>query len=214
MRPEFKIACGLSVSMFVPILYTCGSLSFLAASLFLHPTFNSSALLPQLATAGFICGGSLFLLAGTLGLRSALGSRPRQLPRTGQAVLTLLGACLLLGGSMAFLPTFSPQGATVGTYTFRCGSICYICSSLWSLIQLLRTVPRTPHHGRLRRHQIGALVAYLSGSSLFITGGACFLLQIPAVASSFWMLGSSCFLLGSSVHLRLAHTGWQGPRAP
>jgi hypothetical protein len=200
--------------MFVPILYTCGSLSFLTASLLIHPTFKSSPLLPLLAVAGFICGGSLFALAGALGLRGALSERPSLLPRTGQAVLTLLGACLLLGGSMAFLPPFAPGGAIVGTYTFRCGSICYICSSLWSLFALLRTVPATPHHGRLRRRQMGALVAYLCGSSLFVTGGACFLLQIPAVASSFWMLGSSCFVLGSGIHLHLAHRSRQGLQSP
>jgi hypothetical protein len=177
--------------MLISAFYVLGSLLFVAASVLFHPFFaDLSAHLYVLAVGGFMAGSSCFILGGGLTLRGALHARDRS---TLAAAFSLLGAVFLFCGSTAFLPLFMPSGATIGTYTFRAGSIAYIVSSVIGL---------TSRHTLRERSTVVALVTYLVGACCFVAGGMCFLRALPAPGSLFWVCGSTLFLWGSAIYFR------------
>ena len=152
----------------------------------------------------------VFAAAGGLELWAVMRLQASDMGAWGAAILSLVGALLLLAGSLAFWPDLSATGPIIGAYTFRAGSFAYIFSSAWSLRAMWIATPVPRRLGTAARWQLGTLMAYTAGAMGFIGGGMGFLRDEATLGSAFWALGSLFFLVGSAITLSQSRS----PRAP
>jgi hypothetical protein len=160
--------------MLVAALLVGGSVAFLVASILMHPTFTANPSVYATAMYGFFLGSGLFTLSGLLGL---IGVKQTPLPRgtaVATATLSVLGAGLLLAGSVTYLLDLGEKGASIGTYIFRAGSCAYILSSALGIVSMHRSRTALKRYSTAERLQLSALIAYLMGASAFIAGGVAF----------------------------------------
>ena len=187
--------------MYIPLLYTFGSTIFLASSVLFHPQFTADPSVYLAAVCGFVLGSMVFAMAGGMGVWAVMRSQVSDMGAWGAAILSLIGALLLLAGSLAFWPGLGTAGPTIGAYTFRAGSFAYIFSSGWSLRAVWVATPTPRRLCAATRWQLGTLLSYSAGAVAFIGGGMGFLRDEATLGSALWAFGSLMFLIGSAITL-------------
>jgi YrhK-like protein len=115
------------------------------------------------------------------------------------------GGLLFLIGSVLYLPSIGLSNA--GTLTFRAGSCAYISGSAVGAVRALQA-PRVGQPApQLNLLGLAALLQFVCGSSLFITGGACFQGGQGKAGAIAWLIGSRAFLTGSVTSVAAAGGG-------
>lgn len=166
--------------------YVVGCLLLIPASVAL---FSESLLLQSVS---LFIGACLFLfVAGCLDVLAFMMQPERDLKWSYMWTVVLaycLGGSCFFFGSVLFLPSL--EMGVLALWVFRMGSCCYLIGSAILLVR--RELGARPH----------ALISYISGSLLYVTGGI--LSEMGHSLASFstaWLLGSIMFFVGAILNL-------------
>lgn len=154
-------------------------------------------------------------MAGLLyspGPKSAKPTRQQMADALFLPAVYLTAACCFVTGSVLWLEKVADLASwvgTLGTWIFRCGSSLYIVGSMGNFYKLYgplcfehKKVPGQPFQCTfLAWVWTVVYLSYTLGSSLFITGGALFSLDLSGRGALAWFGGSVLFIIGSGLSL-------------
>ena len=187
--------------MYIPLLYTLGSVIFLASSILFYPQFTADPDIYLTAVCGFVVGSTMFTAAGGMDVWAVMRLQVNDMDAWGAAILSMVGSLLLLAGSLAFWADFGEVSPNLGAHTFRAGSCVYILSCGWTLRAALITIRSSRRLLVDSRWQVGTLLFYIVGAVAFAGGGIDFLPNAAVLHSVLWAFGALMFLIGAAINL-------------